>query len=183
MALRPNTVSVTTAPATSSPKTSPMIVSPGSTALRATVWTSIHSSEAPLAVVTLTNPEAWTSVMERMRTWAIGADRGTATVRVGSTSASAGPGETTETSPSWKEKAWMSRIPSQNRGREMTRLGTEARTRRTQAKGATVGPEVAATAMTTAKTRAVRKPAAASTAVEGRAAAMIVDTAAPVWTE
>src|SRR5699024_1846415 len=93
-------------------------------AVGAAVGTSSQSAGAALAVVAMTKPEAWTSVEGRMRTWAIGADRGPATVRVGSTSASAGPGETTETSPSWKEKAWMSRIPSQKTGTEMKRLGT-----------------------------------------------------------
>ena len=118
-----------------------------------------------------------------MSTWAIGADSGTATVSVGSTSASAGPGSTTETNPSWKEKTWMSRIPSQNTGIEMKRLGTESRTRRTRAAGPVAGPKVAKTAMMTARTSAVMNPEAASTAVEGSAAAMIVDTAAPVCTE
>ena len=97
--LRPKTVSVTTAPATSSPNSRPAIVSAGSEALRMTELMSSQPSEAPFARVTWTKGWVRTSATARMSTCARGADSGMASVRVGRMRASIGPGSTTPTQP------------------------------------------------------------------------------------
>src|SRR5699024_7391032 len=69
MPIRAKTVSVTTAPPTSSPNRSPAMVRVGSRALRATVRHSSHQVEAPRARDTATKGWAETSSIERISTW------------------------------------------------------------------------------------------------------------------
>ena len=126
--LRPNTVSVTTAPATSSPNSRPAIVRAGSVALRMTALTSNQPSDAPFARDTWTKDCVRTSATARMSTCASGADRGIARVSVGRMRASTGPGSTTFTHPSWKLSTWMITMPSQNTGTETKSAGAESTT-------------------------------------------------------
>src|SRR5699024_6565684 len=120
---RPKTVSVTTAPPTSSPKSKPTIVSAGKTALRSTLRQKIHASDAPLARTTWTKDSWLTSSMDLMRTWISGAAMGTTRVRVGKMSPSMDPGLIAETQPSRKEKNCSNKIASQNPGSETNSEG------------------------------------------------------------
>ena len=105
----------------------------GSTALRATCFHSTQLRDAPLARATATKGWVSTSSMLRIRICASGAEIGMASVATGRISRSTGPGLITETRPSWKEKIWISMMPSQNTGTEMNSDGSDCKEERSHA--------------------------------------------------
>lgn len=177
--LRPKTASVTTAPASNSPNSTPAMVSVGSSALRATCFHSTQWRVAPLARATATKGWVSTSSMLRSRICASGAEIGMARVSVGSTSPSQRPGLITGIQPRRKETTWISMMPSQNTGTETNSEGSDCSAERSQRSGASC----AANASATASSRAVAKPKLASRSVGGRLVASPWLTGTPACTE
>ena len=176
---RPKTVSVTTAPPTSSPNSRPAMVIAGRSELRSTSRQKMRASLAPRARTTCTNGWARTSSMERISTCISGAAMGTARVSVGRISPSSGVGSTTLTQPRRKEKNCSSKMAIQNPGRDTMNDGRA----RTALRSAPAPGRVATYAVASATTMAKPTDVAASANVCGAASVIRSNTGVPDATE